>query len=1104
MELIKELKCKISYPDTIDVYGADGTRLKVMGRVHLDFKVKESNFNHNFTVLDKCRPPLILGADLLELYGAKIDYSKMLIDINAPDNSYFEHEPEEIKKEKLKAAIDVIIPEYSVLFVPITSKLSPKLLIVEADPLFIERTGMLLSRCIFMGNNMPAIPVVNMFPFPQKILKNTTIARAEHIPEPLKVCTLQESKQMELEGLPKSQSNCFDISPALGSEEYEQLSKLLNQYESLFSKEGERINQTSLTKHYIPTGNNAPLKQRPYRVSLAERLLIKEQVEEMCKDGIVRPSTSPWAAPVVLVKKKDGSPRFCVDYRRLNKVTIKDVYPLPRLDDIMDSLQGASFFSSLDLKSGYWQVAVNEEDKNKTVFITPDGLFEFNVMPFGLCNAPASFERLVDSILQEYKWKICLCYIDDIVVFSNNFSDHIERLETVLNCFHEAGLTMNTKKCRFAYTQLSIFGHIIDSSGVKPDPSRIKPVSEFPKPSTTKDVRSFLGLCSYYRRFIKGFANIANPLNSLLQKSKSFVWENKQEESFLTLKKCLTTAPILAIFTPGLPISIHTDASGYGIGAVILQKHGEMERVVAYASRTLSKAERNYSTTERECLAVVWATIKFRPYLFGASFTIVTDHHALCWLANLKDPSGRLARWAMRMQEFDFTICFKSGKKHLDADSLSRCPIDIPDDNIKICIVDKNKIEDKDEAYMENLKKILNKATDSNESIKENFKLENNYLFKRNPKPFGQSWLLIPSKPERKNILETYHSHPTSGHLGIARSFSRISSRFFWPSLFKDVENFVRTCHLCQTRKKPPTAPLGYLQPIPPTSVPYEKIGIDLVGPFPVTKKKNKWIVTTMDYHTKYLEAEALVSATAERVASFVLRKIILRHGAPKIIISDRGAQFMSKLLNELMKQSNIGHNPTTAYHPQTNGLTERVHRTLADMLSMYTNEWHTNWDDILPFVQFAYNTSVQEATGYSPFFLLHGREPTTTLETMFPYPTKELTNYDEYVQDLILTTQEARQIAYTSMLQRQVSYKTRYDKKHRVVQFQPGDLVCIWTPRRHVGLSEKLLRRYFGPYKVLKQTGPVNYLVISVEGRRPKPENVHVTRMKLYRPQDQ
>ncbi|GFT66373.1 transposon Tf2-6 polyprotein [Trichonephila clavipes] len=682
----------------------------------------------------------------------------------------------------------------------------------------------------------------------------------------------------------------------------------------------------------------------------------------------------------------------------------------------------------MDLRSGYWQIEIEEADREKTAFITPEGLYEFKVMPFGLCNAPATFERMMDNLLRHFKWTMCLCYLDDIIVFSETFEDHFIRLRLVLKCLQEAGLKLNSKKCLFAAQEVKILGHLVSSNGVRPDPDKIKAVRNFPTPKNIHDIRSFLGLCSYFRRFIKGFCYLAEPLQSLLKSGVEFHWGPEEVEAFHSLKKALTSDPVLGMYDERASTEIHTGASGYGIGAVLVQIQNNVEKVIANASRTLTKAEKNYSTTERECLAIVWATNKFRPYIFGKHFTVVTDHHSLCWLMNLKDPSGRLARWALRLQEHDFDVKYKTGKKHSDADALSRNPV---------------------EEETETPDKFLAVTTN------------------------GKLWLPVIPKHLRADILRHFHDAPTAGHLGFAKTYDRIRKRFYWPGMYRNVVRYVMHCRECQRRKSVPQRPPGRLVPIPPAIAPFHRIELISLG----------------DFQTEVAE-----------IAKFLLEEIVLRHGAPRVIITDRGAVFRSRLVSSLVDLCNIDHRFTTAYHPQTNGLTERFNKTLADMLSMYVDVEQKNWDEILPFVTFAYNTAKQETTGFTPFYLLHGREAETTLDTMLPFCPNDFD--DNNITKIAARAEESRQLARVHTLRAQDKDRRRYDSKHQMVSYAPGDLVWVYTPVRKVGLSEKLLRRYFGPYQVLRRLSAVTYAVQDFDPasrKRKLREVVHVLRMKPY-----
>ncbi|UYV80156.1 hypothetical protein LAZ67_18001842, partial [Cordylochernes scorpioides] len=958
--------------------------------------------------------------------------------------------------------------------------------VIEENNRMTQTNGLRLARSLLtVTDKKTHIWITNPYPRPLKIMKDQTLAYGS-LPAGVNFIENKE-KQNENDEIQ------FQINKNLSFKEQERLEQILAKYTDLFSS---GLGRTNLAKHQIHTEDAKPIKHKPYRVSAKERTIIKDQIDEMLEEGIIRQSSSPWSFPVILVKKRDGKYRFCVDYRKLNEVTVKDVYPIPRIDDVMDTLQGSKYFSAIDLKSGYWQVEIEERDKEKTAFTTAHGLYEFNVMPFGLCNAPATFERNMDNVLGNLRWQICLCYLDDVIIYSSDFPTHIKRLEAVLRCFSESNLKLNAKKCRFAFEELEILGHITNQEGIKPAEYNIKAVRDFPQPKKAKEVQSFLGMCSYYRKFIKDFSLIADPLTSLIRKNVQIIWTGKQEEAFQNLKKALMNPPILGHFDPNAATCIHTDASNIGLGATLIQNIGGEEKVISYLSRTLSKPEQNYSTTEKECLAVVWSISKLRPYLYGRNFKIVTDHHALCWLKNLKDPTGRLARWALKIQEYNFEIIHKSGKKHLDADGLSRGPLpenEWDEDYERLFL---NQIIDEKDDFIENIKENL---SGNKRSITQNFKEENGCLYKKNPNPEGREWLLVVPKKRRKEIMSEYHNHMLNGHLGVARTTYRLKNKYYWPSMLKDVSEFVKTCHLCQSRKGSNQLPSGLLQPIPPANYPFERIGIDFVGPLPSTKRRRKWIIVLADYYTKYAETKAVPEATVKEVSTFLIEHIFLRHGAPRFLISDRGSQFTSNLMKEVMKMCKVKHCFTTSYHPQTNGLTERLNRTLINMISMYVNMDQKNWDEILPFITHAYNTTIQETTGYSPFFLLFGREPMSLLDDENIPTDSNMDDYDEYIENYLDKIARTRQVVINNTEKTQERMKRNYDKKHNERIYEPGHLVAVWTPVRKIGKCEKLLRKYFGPYRILKKLSNVNYLIEPKDNPGQDPLIVHVSRIKPY-----
>ncbi|UYV71437.1 hypothetical protein LAZ67_8003186, partial [Cordylochernes scorpioides] len=1061
--------------------GPDGKKLDMVGSIFLNIKIDDETLSHNFVILKTHLRTLILGRDFLKKMNAKIDCKQETIKYDLTNN----HDEINFEMLKIKSAKDSIVPECSMKLIKALVETEDGEYIIEESSKMFQTNGLRLARSLInVINRETHIWITNPYPRPLKIMKNQTLAFGS---SPAKI---NVSREREVE---KNEEPRFQINENLSPKEQKELKQVLERYGDLFSS---RLGRTNLAKHRIDTEDAKPIKHKPYRVSAKERDIIKEQIDEMLTEGIIRPSSSPWSFPVILVKKRDGKYRFCVDYRKLNNVTVKDVYPIPRIDEVMDTLQGSTHFSAIDLRSGYWQVEVEERDKEKTAFTTAHGLYEFNVMPFGLCNAPATFERNMENMLGNLRWQICLCYLDDVIIYSPDFPTHLKRLEAVFRCFRESNLRLNDKKCRFAFEELEILGYITSKHGIKPAEHNIKAVRNFPRPKKVKEVQSFLGMCSYYRKFIKDFSKIADPLTNLIKKSVSFTWTERQEEAFQTLKTALLSPPILGHFNPNAPTYVHTDASNIGIGATLVQDIGGEEKVISYLSRTLSKAEQNYSTTEKECLAVVWSMSKLRPYLYGRHFKIVTDHHALCWLKSLKDPTGRLARWALKIQEYDFDIIHKSGKKHLDADGLSRGPLPETDWDEDFERLFLNQITDEEDKFIESVKKNLN---GSRRSIAQNFKEEDGCLFKKNPNPEGRAWLLVVPENKKREIMKEYHNHMSNGHLGVARTMYRIKSKYFWPSMLKDVSEFVKTCHLCQSRKGSNQLPSGLLQPIPPANFPFERIGIDFVGPLPSTKNRKKWIIVLTDYYTRYAETRAVSEATVKEVSKFLVEDIFLRHGAPQYLISDRGSQFTSNLMKEVMKTCKIKHCFTTSYHPQTNGLTERLNRTLINMLSMYVNTDQKNWDEILPFITHAYNTTIQETTGYSPFFLMFGREPTSLLDDRNISVDIDKDDYDEYIKHHLDKINRTRKLVINNTIKTQERMKKNYDKKHMERSYEPGELVAVWTPVRKIGKCEKLLRKYFGPYRILKKLSNVNYLIEPKDNPGQDPLIVHVSRLKPY-----
>ena len=471
-------------------------------------------------------------------------------------------------------------------------------------------------------------------------------------------------------------------------EQQAKLDELLAKYKDMFVTDDDELGYTETVKHKIFTTDDIPVNQPFRRIPPGQYQEAKEHIQKLLSQGIIRESHSPYSSPIVLVRKKNGSLRMCVDYRKLNAKTVRDAYPLPRIEESFDALQGASWFSTLDLASGFNQIGVTEEDKAKTAFITPFGLFEYNRMPFGLCNAPACFARLMQACLNEQIFQILLVYLDDILIFSKTFEEHLERLEMVLKRLREHGLKLKLEKCTFLRRRVTYLGHEVSGGGIAPDPQKIAVVQEWPVPQTVKELRTFLGFASYYRRFIESFAKIAGPLHQLVNNSLHELkvnkrllcpfkekWNQECQEAFDILREKLTTAPVLGYADYTKPFIVETDASHDGLGAVLSQEQDGRRRVIAYASRRLRPPEKNmqnYSSRKLELLALKWAvTEKFRSYLLGTEFVVYTDNNPLSHLQSAKLGAVE-QRWAAELALFNFKMKYRPGRVNGKADALSR------------------------------------------------------------------------------------------------------------------------------------------------------------------------------------------------------------------------------------------------------------------------------------------------------------------------------------------------------------------------------------------------------------------------------------------------
>ncbi|HBK83635.1 MAG TPA: hypothetical protein DDZ41_08570, partial [Flavobacterium sp.] len=572
----------------------------------------------------------------------------------------------------------------------------------------------------------------------------------------------------------------------LNSEEKSSIQKICKEYNDVLFVEGDSLSMTNATMHSIPIPENAnPINTKPYRLPESMKEVINSEVSNMLNNHIIRSSTSPWNSPLLVVPKKsiDGEKKYrvVVDYRRLNDITIGSVFPLPNINEILDQLGKASYFSTLDLANGYHQIPIIENDREKTAFSTNEGHYEFNRMPFGLKGAPATFQRMMNNVLAGVNGIKCFVYLDDIVIYGYDLKDHNSRLINVLQLLRKYNLKLQAKKCNFLRKEINYLGHIISTTGIKPDPSKIESVSNFPTPQNQKQIKSFLGLASYYRKFINNFSSIAQPLTDRLRKTKSFIWDCHCDDAFKKLKIALTNAPILQYPDFEKPFLLTVDASDYAIGAILSQKvkiNGEEEDLpIAYASRVLNTAERHYPTIKKECLAIIFAVRKFRPYIYGRKFIIITDHRPLVWLKNIANPASILIRWRLELEEYDYEIKHKSGILNSNADALSRiCP---QSSDCNVATRAKYKKDIQNPTYFKFSESTHNSNIQTNSSQSNQSNSISNYQSNSNSNSINDSNSQIQSSSENsnsENIVDINPNNSSISHPNLSNENSNVTS----------------------------------------------------------------------------------------------------------------------------------------------------------------------------------------------------------------------------------------------------------------------------------------------------------------------------------------
>lgn len=823
------------------------------------------------------------------------------------------------------------------------------------------------------------------------------------------------------------------------------------------------------------------------RLSIAELDELKKQLDDLLAKKLIKPSTSPYGAPVLFVKKADGSLRMCVDYRGLNRITRKNRHPLPRIDELIDRFRGAQYFTKLDLISGYHQQRIYEPHTHKTAFRCRYGHFEFNVVPFGLTNAPASFSNMMLKVLDPVLDKWVVVYLDDILIYSKTKADHLRHIRSVLALLRKHGLYVKLSKCSFMQEETEFLGHVISKNGLHTNAGLVRAIREWPRPEKQKDVQQFIGLAQFYQQYIQNFADIALPLTSLLGEGRQFVWDDTTESAFLALKNAISTAPVLRIFDPNLRSTVETDASGFAVGAVLFQTDSNgVSRPVAFTSRKLNSAEKNYPTHEQELLAVVHALKTWRYYLDGSHFIVYTDHDTLRHFPTQPKLTRRQARWMELLQEYDFDFKFKRGIDNVVPDALSRRPDyqDPPPPPMSINGLDlqsdsglRQRLID---GYQEDARLAFIYQSCLGGKSPASYFLHNGLLY---VKRHGDSLLCIPKSSDlRFLLLHDVHDAAIAGHLGFDKTYAALRRFAFWPRMSVDTRQYVESCSSCQRNKAVRRLPAGLLRPLEIPEQRWNTVSMDFVVKLPMTARKFDAITVFVDKLSKQVHfAPSRTTDTAVEVANCFFSNVFRLHGMPSTIVSDRDTKFTSTFWRRLQERLGTKLAMSSSFHPQTDGQSERAIQTLKTMLRGLVNHKQDDWDLYLPAAEFAYNNAVHSSTGVSPFFLNHGfhpRVPASLLAPVIPSSSSSL-DFDSFVS----AQQSALADARKSLLEAQAQQIKHADAHRRPHSYKVGDQVLLSTEHITTAYDStrpaaSLQARFFGPFTLLQQRSPVSFQV--------------------------
>uniref|UniRef100_A0A914NH21 RNA-directed DNA polymerase n=2 Tax=Meloidogyne TaxID=189290 RepID=A0A914NH21_MELIC len=1055
----------------------------------------------------------------------------------------------------IRAFKSITIPPESQSLVPIKidSNINSNLLSIDIlDKRLAEQDFSLIPTLIEPKNNLAILPLINPTQEPKNIHQNMTIAYATEITFDSDLRLFIENNYNSIGSVEftdqtslveKDPTFVIDFSKSsVKGPELESLKSLCNEFSDIFSKSQYDLGSCKAGSHNIVTTTQEPITSKPHRTPFKYRDELKKHIDQLLKSGVMIQSDTPWVSNLVLVQKKDGGLRPCIDFRKLNEITVPDHFPLPRLETIMEKIGNCCYYSSLDLSSGYLQIPLTQEASRKCGLITEEGVFQMTHLPFGLRNATAAFSRTMSHVLSGVE--NVLAYVDDILVYTKSpeFPNHLKTLRNVFERFRLFNLKLSPKKCKFATSSMEFLGYTVSGNGFIPSLSRIEVIKNLPTPKTLKQVRRIVGMASFYREHILGFATIVEPLTSLNKKNKIFDWGPKQEQAFQKIKELLAKEPILKFPDYKMPFHIFTDASSVGHGAALMQKHDGKFHAISYASRSLSPNERKWPPVQIELGAIIYALRTFRPYIYLSEVELHSDHRPLIYLQSKSQQHPQLARWLIEIQNYNIKIVHIEGKRNTLADALSRAHEPQPSINtpelediiefpvclsLDICdrivldpIINSLTIRTRDGPHAVDLVLEQNNDPEISQIIKflaegtlpdldeetqkdfvaktQNLTISSDVLYYYPPESLPR--IYVPTSL-RSLIFDSFHTSIIGGgHMNLRKTIHKCSRRYYWPKMYSDILTWTKQCMICQLRHNPIPLYRAEMRSVPANTL-FARIGLDLAGPLPLTEMGNRHILNIICWFTKYVIAVPVPNTKSQTIAHALFKNVYLKFGGCTEILTDNATTFTSEFFRSFCSLLYINKTYSTPYHSQGNSVTERSFRTFHNILAKYINPNEPNFDEFLDAAAFCYNTSVHETTKETPFFLVFGRDPIFSIDQIMDNSISSLpqfTDLSDFKTRLVLSLRKAWISAAEATKQAQDKSKTQYDKHSRPQIIAIGDRVLLRNYTGKPGTSQKFHLPWKGLFRVI-DADDIHATIISCTSPQSKPQRVHLNQIKKF-----